>query len=107
VQSVYIPDFTNKWINSVKKAWHLCIGKRCKIRSRTGERTKTDERGTRQPTSVEAQAQDIKALGSEVTRLQTRLRHEQFRADAYPEMIQVAESKFKIAIRKKLGAKRS
>jgi hypothetical protein len=56
-----------------------------------------------QATSVEAQ--DIKALGAEVARLQIRLRYEPFRADAYPEMIQVAESKFKIAIRKKLGAK--
>lgn len=48
---------------------------------------------------------DIKTLEREVIRLQAQLKQESLRADAYDEMINVAESKFNIAIRKKAGAK--
>ena len=51
-------------------------------------------------------ASDIKALQREVIRLQAQLKEESLRADAYDEMINVAESKFNISIRKKVGAKR-
>ena len=49
---------------------------------------------------------DIQSLQLEVARLQEALRAMQLRADAYEEMIHLAESKFNIAIRKKAGAKR-
>ena len=49
---------------------------------------------------------DIKALQREVNRLQGQLKQASLRADAYEEMINVAESKFNIAIRKKAGVKR-
>jgi len=49
---------------------------------------------------------DIKNLQSEVIRLQAQLKAESLRADAYDEMIKVAESKFNISIRKKAGVKR-
>ncbi|MDR0667649.1 MAG: transposase [Prevotellaceae bacterium] len=49
---------------------------------------------------------ELKTLEREVSRLQTELKTERLRADAYEEMIKVAETKFKIAIRKKAGAKR-
>jgi len=49
---------------------------------------------------------DVKFLQAELARLQAQLKHERLRADAYDEMINVAESKFKISIRKKAGAKR-
>jgi hypothetical protein len=60
------------------------------------------------PTQLPAVTQDndIQSLQAEVSRLQAALKDERLRADAYDEMIQVAESKFKIAIRKKAGAKR-
>ena len=48
---------------------------------------------------------DIKALQSEIIRLQAQVKQASLRADAYDEMINVAESKFNIAIRKKAGAK--
>lgn len=51
-------------------------------------------------------ANDVQVLQEEVTRLRAQLKQEQLRADAYDEMINVAESKFNIAIRKKSGAKR-
>jgi transposase len=54
----------------------------------------------------DTQAADIAALQLEVIRLQAQLKQERLRADAYDEMIHVAESKFNIAIRKKAGAKR-
>ncbi|MDR0667186.1 MAG: transposase [Prevotellaceae bacterium] len=59
------------------------------------------------PPSPEVPAgSELKTLEREVSRLQTQLKAERLRADAYEEMIKVAETKFKIAIRKKAGAKR-
>jgi len=49
---------------------------------------------------------DIKSLQAEVARLQKELKDEKLRADAYDIMIDIAESKFNIPIRKKAGAKR-
>ena len=57
------------------------------------------------PSSIQ-QDSDSHFLRAEVSRLQAQLKHEKLRADAYDEMINVAESKFNIAIRKKVGAKR-
>jgi len=58
------------------------------------------------PTHGETQVNDAKVLQAEVFRLQAQLKEERLRADAYNEMINVAESRFNIAIRKKAGAKR-
>lgn len=44
--------------------------------------------------------------GSKIARLEGELREARLRADFYDEMINVAESRFKISIRKKPGAKR-
>jgi len=59
-----------------------------------------------QPRPVAPDANAIKGLEAEVARLQEELSHERLRAEAYDEMINVAEARFKIAIRKKVGAKR-
>ena len=56
--------------------------------------------------SPDTKVSDIESLQKEVIRLQAQLKHESLRADAYDEMINVAESKFNISIRKKAGAKR-
>ena len=47
----------------------------------------------------------VQELQKEVLELRKRLAQEKLRADAYDEMINVAEGKFKIKIRKKAGAK--
>lgn len=49
---------------------------------------------------------DIKNLQAEVLRLQKELKQEKLRADAYDMMIDIAESRFNIPIRKKAGARR-
>lgn len=49
---------------------------------------------------------DIKALQAEIARLQKELKREKLRADAYDTLIDIAESKFNMSIRKKAGAKR-
>lgn len=49
---------------------------------------------------------DIKSLSEEIERLKKQLSEETLRADAYDEMINIAEKKFNIQIRKKVGAKR-
>ena len=48
---------------------------------------------------------EVQELQKEVLELRKRLVQEKLRADAYNEMINVAEGKFKIKIRKKVGAK--
>jgi transposase len=55
---------------------------------------------------ADSQSRDVESLQREVIRLQSELRHERLRSEAFDEMINVAESKFNIAIRKKVGAKR-
>ena len=58
------------------------------------------------PRVSSTEVNDVQFLQAELARLQAQLKHERLRADAYDEMINVAESKFKISIRKKAGAKR-
>jgi len=48
---------------------------------------------------------DIEALQAEIARLKKELAHESLRADAFNELINVAEKQFNISIRKKAGAK--
>jgi hypothetical protein len=60
---------------------------------------------TRQ-TAVDTEVNDVQALQSEVARLGSQLKQEKLLADANEEMINIAESSFKIAIRKKAFAKR-
>lgn len=59
-----------------------------------------------QSAPVDPRVQEVNVLRAEVARLQVQLTYEQLRADAYDEMIRVAESGFKISIRKKAVAKR-
>ncbi len=48
---------------------------------------------------------DIKQLQKEIAQLKKQLRNESMRADLYNEIINVAEKKFNISIRKKAGTK--
>jgi dsDNA-binding SOS-regulon protein len=60
----------------------------------------------RVPPVANTEDKDMKSLQSEIIRLQAELQRASLRADAYEEMIDVAESKFNISIRKKVGVKR-
>ena len=66
---------------------------------------------TRKVESVQPEPQDakmpedIKSLQEEVIRLRAQLEKAEIKAEAYEELVNVAESKFKISIRKKAGAK--
>ena len=51
-------------------------------------------------------AEELLRLRRENSELTRQLRYEKMRADAYDEMINVAEAMFEIPIRKKAGAKR-
>ena len=61
--------------------------------------------GKSQPHPAPAES-DVKALQSRIKELEKRLRMAEIKAEAYDEMINVAEAKFRIPIRKKAGAKR-
>lgn len=60
-----------------------------------------------QPSAADANTEtnDVKTLRSEIAKLQSQLKMERLRADAYDEMIRVAETRLNISIRKKSGAK--
>ena len=54
---------------------------------------------------ADAENTEIKDLQAEIARLKKELAHESLRADAFNELINVAEKQFNISIRKKAGAK--
>lgn len=54
---------------------------------------------------ADAENTEIKDLQAEIARLKKELTHESLRADAFNELINVAEKQFNISIRKKAGAK--
>ena len=56
-------------------------------------------------TTAGVESTDIKTLQAEIARLKKELAYESLRADAYNELINVAEKQFNISIRKKAGAK--
>jgi len=53
----------------------------------------------------ESSQQTVKALEAEINRLKGQLTKAEIKVEAYNELINVAEGKFKIQIRKKAGAK--
>ena len=65
------------------------------------KKTKTASKAS----DVEAK-DDLQSLKAELSALKARLKQAELRADLYDEMINVAEKKFKVEIRKKAGAKR-
>ena len=65
---------------------------------------KTNHSQSASPASS-SESTDVKVLQAEIARLKKQLAHETLRADAYDELINVAEKQFNISIRKKAGAK--
>ncbi len=53
----------------------------------------------------QAQSEEVENLKKRVKELEAQLRQSEIKAEFYDEMINVAEAKFKIPIRKKAGAK--
>jgi len=86
--------------------WIAIFGAENDEKSVRMSKTKKQPQTGRQSHSVAIEVNDIHVLQAEISHLQAQLKAEKLRADAYDEMINVAESKFKIAIRKKAGAKR-
>jgi uncharacterized protein YlxW (UPF0749 family) len=70
------------------------------------QKEKTKTQSPAHPAPACTQVNEVRALQRDVSRLQSELKSANLRADAYDEMINVAESKFNIVIRKKAGVKR-
>lgn len=66
--------------------------------------TKTNHPQSASPVSSSKSA-DVNVLQAEIAQLKKQLAHERLRADAYDELINVAEKQFNISIRKKAGTK--
>lgn len=64
------------------------------------------KRKTQPLPSAKSQARDAKSQEKKIKELEAQLCQETLRADFYDEMINVAEAKFNIPIRKKAGTKR-
>lgn len=58
-----------------------------------------------EPPSNASEREEIARLKSELAKANKELAYQKLRADFYDEMINVAEGKFNISIRKKAGAK--
>ena len=58
-----------------------------------------------QVTTPQAQSEEVEELKKRVKELEAQLLQAEIKAEFYDEMINVAEAKFKIPIRKKVGAK--
>ena len=70
---------------------------------------KKPDKGQVQSTLQEGQSgstDDVQVLRARIEELEEQLRHEKMRSEAYSTMIDLAESTFKVPIRKKSGAKR-
>ena len=57
------------------------------------------------PSNQENHNEELEAIQKEVADLKKQLKYQEMRADAYDTMIDIAEKKFNIPIRKKAGAK--
>lgn len=68
--------------------------------SETVMKKRTDTRA-----AAKSQDQEVKELQKRIKELEAKLDLAELKADFYDEMINVAEAKFKIQIRKKAGAK--
>ena len=64
-----------------------------------------DMRKPKKNTSSQVTNDEVSKLQTRVKELEAQLLHAEIKAEAYDEMINVAEAKFRIPIRKKAGAK--
>ena len=64
-----------------------------------------DMRKPQENTSSQVASEDVAKLQERVKELEAQLLRAEIKAEAYDEMIKVAEAKFRIPIRKKAGAK--
>jgi hypothetical protein len=67
---------------------------------------KKKKTGPMPATDPSVQETDVEVLRARIRELESQLTMAEIKAEAYDEMINVAESKFNIQIRKKAGAKR-
>lgn len=74
------------------------------VKLTTNVKTRKVESVQTEPSSAKM-PEDVQSLQEEVLRLRAQLEKAEIKAEAYEELINVAESKFKISIRKKAGAK--
>jgi transposase len=85
--------------------WIATFARENKVKFVRVSKSKKQQKKQTLPACSAPQVSEGKHLQAEVSRLQAELKHEKLRADAYEEMIRVAELKFNISIRKKAGAK--
>jgi transposase len=69
------------------------------------DKSSREQSGKATDKSNSGSSKDTASLESELANLKEELKYQRLRADAYDEMINVAEEQFNIKIRKKAGAK--
>jgi uncharacterized small protein (DUF1192 family) len=96
-------------ISRVIPVGHATVSRRIAIFASDNEKKAvqmTKKKNQQASSTASTAGKDETVLQAEIARLQAQVKHEKLRADACDEMINVAESKFNISIRKKAGAKR-
>jgi hypothetical protein len=84
--------------------WFRKFAAENKVKTTAMARTKREK--TTPKASDEEAKDDLQALKAELSAVKAKLKMAELRADLYDEIINVAEKKFKVEIRKKAGAKR-
>ena len=87
-------------------AWRWIRKFAAENKGKTTAMARTKKETTTTKASDEEAKDDIQALKAELSAMKAKLKMAELRADLYDEMINVAEKKFKVEIRKKAGAKR-
>ena len=107
IRLYYEEGYGERRIERVLPMGHTTVSRWISIFARAKGKTpnRTDMRKPKQNQPSRASIDEVAQLQSRIRELEQRLLRAEIRAEAYDEMINVAEAKFRVPIRKKAGAK--
>lgn len=107
IRLYYEEGYGERRIERVLPIGHTTVSRWIAIFARAKGKTpnRNDMRKAKQKQPSRASIDEVAQLQSRIRELEQRLLRAEIRAEAYDEMINVAEAKFRVPIRKKAGAK--
>lgn len=107
IRLYYEEGYGERRIERVLPIGHTTVSRWIAIFARAEGKTpnRNDMRKPKQKQPSRSSSDEVAQLESRIRELEQRLLRAEIRAEAYDEMINVAEAKFRVPIRKKAGAK--
>lgn len=107
IRLYYEEGYGERRIERVLPIGHTTVSRWIAIFARAEGKTpnRNDMRKPKQKQPSRSSIDEVAQLESRIRELEQRLLRAEIRAEAYDEMINVAEAKFRVPIRKKAGAK--